>query len=291
MFFKLEAWSNPIRLLCAIAFACLLLAGPKPAMAERGAAVAPPSFWDPAHRLQKPDLHGVRQLRFVTEDDYPPFNFALPDGQVAGFNVDLARAICEELELACTIQRRRWDLLIPALNDNSADAAIASLAINAENRALVDFTAPYYMTPGRFVMRRDTTLGAATPEALEDRLIAVVSDSAHEAYLKAFFPKSRLAPFENAALARIALKTGRVNALFGDAISSSFWLNGANSEGCCAFKGGPYVDARFFGEGAAIAVKKGSKALRLALDYALAQLARRGTYAELYLKYFPISPF
>ena len=121
------------------------------------------------------------------------------------------------------------DLLIPALNDNSADAAIASLAINAENRALVDFTAPYYMTPGRFVMRRDTTLGAATPEALEDRLIAVVSDSAHEAYLKAFFPKSRLAPFENAALARIALKTGRVNALFGDAISSSFWLNGANS--------------------------------------------------------------
>ena len=82
------------------------------AKAEGQEAAATPTFWDPAHRLPKPDLHEIRQVRFVTEDDYPPFNFALPDGQIAGFNVDLARAICEELELSCTIQRRRWDLLI-----------------------------------------------------------------------------------------------------------------------------------------------------------------------------------
>ncbi len=227
----------------------------------------------------------------MTEDDYPPFNFALGDGQLAGFNVDLARAICDELEFSCTIQRRRWDLLIPALDDNSADAIIAALAMNEENRALVDFTGPYFIMPGRFATRADSVLGPATPEVLGDRLIAVVADSTHEAYLKTFFPKSRLAPFETAALARLALKNGRVNALFGDAVSLSFWLNGAEAENCCVFSNGPYVDAKFFGDGLGVAVKKGATPLRNALDYALARLAQRGVYAELYLKYFPISPF
>jgi len=250
-----------------------------------------PSFWDPARRLEKPDLGGLKQLRFVTEDDYPPFNFALSGGEIVGFNVDLARAICEELELPCTIQRRQWNLLIDALNDNSADAAIASLAPTKESRALVDFSAPYYMTPGRFVTFADTALADATPETLDDRLVAVVEGSAHEAYLRAYFPKSRLALFENAALARRALKSGRVNALFGDAISLSYWLNGLDAQGCCAFKGGPYLDARYFGEGVGVAVKKGATPLRRAIDYALARLAQRGVYAELYLKYFPVNPF
>lgn len=285
-----SAWFRLPRI-CVAAF--LLMAG-APAQAAGPAAgetTAAPAFWDPAHIAPKPDLHGLRQLRFVTEDDYPPFNFALPDGRLTGFNVELAKAICEELDLGCTIQRRRWDLLLPALEDGGADAAIASLAITPEHSATADFTAPYYVTPGRFAMRVDTTLTTASPEALQDRLIAVVAGSRHEAYLKAFFPKAKLSPFENEDLARAALRSGRVNALFGDAISLSYWLNGAEAEGCCAFKGGPYVDARFFGEGAGIAVKKGAKSLRLALDYALARLAERGAYAELYLKYFPISPF
>ena len=259
--------------------------------AARAAESVAPSLWDPAHRLEKPDLSGLRQIRFVTEDDYPPFNFALADGQLAGFNVDLARAICEELELTCTIQRRRWDLLIPALGDNSADAIIAALAMNVENRALVDFTAPYFIMPGRFATAAGSAHAPATPETLNDRFIAVVAGSAHEAYVKTFFPKAQFAPFETAALARLALKNGRVNALFGDAVSLSFWLNGAEAEGCCVFSNNAYVDAKFFGEGVGVAVKKGATPLRRALDYALARLAERGVYSELYFKYFPISPF
>lgn len=250
-----------------------------------------PSFWDPGHKLEKPDLTGIRQIRFLTEDDFPPFDFALPDGSIAGFNVDLARAICEELELSCTIQRRRWDTLIGALEDNNGDALVASLAISDEARKKLDFTAPYYTTPGRFVTRADSVLTEPTPQAFDDRLIAVVGGSAHEAFLKAFFPKSIITPFPNAQAARTALKDGHVHVLFGDAISLSYWLNGADAAGCCAFRGGPFTDPRFFGEGVGIAVKKGNAPLRRALDYALARLAQKGVYSELYLKYFPIGPF
>jgi polar amino acid transport system substrate-binding protein len=281
--------SARIWLLACAALAMLGLSC-EPAFADTTESPAP-SFWDPARRLEKPDLSGIKQIRFVTEDDYPPFNFALKSGEIVGFNVDLARAVCEELEVPCTIQRRQWDLLVAALSDGSADAVIASLAQSAENRALVDFTAPYYVTPGRFVTLKDSVLTEATPETLDDRLVAVVSGSAHEAYLKTFFPKTRLATFENAPLARRALKAGRAHALFGDAISLSFWLNGVDAEDCCVFKGGPYIDPNFFGDGVGVAVKKGATQLRRALDYALVRLAQRGVYAELYLKYFPVSPF
>ncbi|MBI1868331.1 MAG: transporter substrate-binding domain-containing protein [Methylocystis sp.] len=250
-----------------------------------------PSFWDTRRTLEKPDTSGLRQIRFLTEDDFPPFDFALPDGALAGFNVDLARAICEELELSCTIQRRRWDLLIPSLKDNSGDALVASLAITDEAREKLDFTAPYYTTPGRFVTLNDSQIRAATPKDFDDRSIAVVAGSAHESFLKTFFPTSVITPFVNAQLARNALKQGHVQALFGDAISLSFWLNGAEAAGCCVFKDGPFTDVRFFGEGVGIAVKKDNKTLRRALDYALARLAQKGVYAELYLKYFPIGPF
>ena len=274
----------------ALATAFALLATIAPA-AETPAPPQPPSFWDLNRTLEKPDLAGLRRIRFLTEDDYPPFNFLLADGQVAGFNIDLARAICAELELPCTIQRRSWELLIPSLEDNSGDAIIASLAINDETRKQVDFTAPYLLTPGRFAMRADTTLKSASPATLGDRTVAVVGGSRHEAFLKAFYPGVTIVPFETPGLARNALKNGRVQALFGDAITLSFWLNGAEAAGCCAFKDGPFTDPRYFGDGVGVAVKKGNVQLRRALDYALARLARRGAFGEIYLKYFPVGPF
>ena len=250
-----------------------------------------PSFWDPNRTIEKPDLSAVRQIRFLTEDDFPPFNFQLPDGQLAGFNIDLARAICAELDIPCTIQRRNWDLLTTSLNDNSADAIIASMAINAETRQQVDFTSPYFLTPGRFVFRRDSTLKDITPKALGDRPVAVLGGSRYEAFLTAFYPKLVRMNFETPALARNALQTGRVQAVFGDAVTLSYWLNGQEAANCCEFRGDPFTDPRFFGDGVGIAVKKGNTVLRRALDYALARIARRGMFSELYFKYFPIGPF
>ncbi|HEY8064261.1 MAG TPA: transporter substrate-binding domain-containing protein [Methylosinus sp.] len=269
----------------------LMAVAPAHAADPAVAVAVAPSFWDPARKLEKPDLGAIKQIRFLTEDDYPPFDFALPDGAIAGFNVDLARAICEELELPCTIQRRRWDTLVAALDENAGDAAIASLAITAEARKKADFTAPYYTTPGRFVVRKDSELPGAAPAALADRTIAVAADSAHEAYLRKFFPASTLATYPTAQLARSALKDGRAHAMFGDAISLAFWLNGADAADCCMFKEGPYSDPNFFGDGVGIAVKKNNIALRRALDYALARVSQKGVYSELYLKYFPVGPY
>jgi len=59
---------------------------------------AVPGFWDPRRRPERPDLTRLTAIRFMTEVDYPPFNYAGPDGNPVGFNVDLARLVCEDLK-------------------------------------------------------------------------------------------------------------------------------------------------------------------------------------------------
>ena len=87
---------------------------------------------------------------------------------------------------------------------------------------------------------------------------------------------------------RDALRDGAIDAAFADGLTLSVWLAGESSGDCCAFKGGPFVESRFFGEGIGIAVRKEDSNLRRAMDWALARMAERGVYAEIYRKYFPI---
>ena len=272
-----------------------------PPTVERPVATAPdanpvsnpmavPGFWDPRRRPERPDLSRIGVIRFLTETDYPPFDYAGPDGAPAGFNVDLARLICEEIKVACTVQMRRFDTLVDALNSNGGDAVIASIAATPDMRKRVDFSDPYYRMPARFVARRDFAADVR-PEALEGKKIGVVAGTAHEAYIKALFTEAALQPFPTTEAARAALKKGEIDLLFGDGISLAFWLNGTDSAGCCEFRGGPYMESRYFGEGVGIAVRRGNDLLRQAFNWALFRLWEKGRFTDLWLRYFPISPF
>jgi polar amino acid transport system substrate-binding protein len=281
--------------LAAVA-AALSVIGPtdlgRPALAQIAEpAVRVPGFWDPRRRPERPDMTRLNVIRFLTETDYPPFNFAAPGGGLQGLNVDLARMMCEELKVGCTVQMRRFETLLSSLDENRGDAVIASIAPTPQTRGKVDFTDPYYRTPARFVARRDSKIDDPVPERLEGRKIAVTAGTAHEAYLKVLFTEAELRAYPNDEVARLALRRGDVDLLFGDAITLAFWLNGTDSENCCTFRGGPYLDNRYFGEGIGIAVKKGNDTMRLGLNWALFRVWEQGRFTDLWLRYFPISPF
>lgn len=262
-----------------------------PAPGTQSAPQAVPGFWDPRRRPERPDLSRLTVIRFLTETDYPPFNFTGPDGNPAGFNVDLARLICEEIKVSCTIQMRRFETLVDSLAANRGDAIIASLAETPQLRARVDFSDPYYRAPARFVTRRDAVLPEIRPEFLEGKKVGAIAGSAHEAFLKAQFTDAQIVPYPNDDALRQALRRGEVDAIFGDAISLAFWINGTDSAGCCAFSGGPFVESRFFGEGIGIAVRKGNDLLRQALNWAMFRIWEKGRYTDLWLRYFSVSPF
>jgi polar amino acid transport system substrate-binding protein len=277
---------------CRVAsFALALLALMLSAWPAAAAEQALPAFGVPALRHTRPDLGGRHVIRFITSVDWPPFQFLGPDGGPAGFDVDLARTLCAELKLACTLQARPWKDLVPDLAAGRADAVVAGLRPTPALRATADLTTPYFRLPARFAVRRTSRLSDAIPETLASRAVAVVAGSAHAAYLRAFFPRSTLRPFPDEGAAFAALKDGKADALFGDGVAMARWLAGTASAGCCRFLGGPYLESHFFGEGLVIAVRKGDAQLRAALDYALAEAQTSGKLSELYLRWFPLDLF
>jgi polar amino acid transport system substrate-binding protein len=264
----------------------LLVAAP----AARAPALAqPPLIIDPQDRIARPDLGALRLLRITTDDDYPPFHYIAADGQLAGFNVDLARAVCLELKVACTIQTRRWDRLLPSLDERQADMVLASHRITPALRATHDVSRPYLRLPARFVARHGEPETAITPAGLLGQPVGVMERTQHEAWLAAHFPRAALVRFSDPELARGALKRGEVKLLFGDAIALAIWLHAEGENGCCRFIGGAYHDSLAFSEGAGAVFRKDQPLLRRAFDHALQRLIENGTYNEIYLKHFPVS--
>ncbi|MGE3643953.1 MAG: transporter substrate-binding domain-containing protein [Beijerinckiaceae bacterium] len=258
-----------------------------PVRAQMPPAPGVPNFWDPQRRVEKPDTSFLQVIRFITDDEYPPFGFTTPEGTLSGFNVDLARAICKELEVTCTVQRRRFDTIASAIEKGEADAAAASMAITAKAREKLLFTHPYYRTPARFAALKGQEPKSFDAAGLKNTTIGVVEKTAHAAFLAKFFPAAALQPYADLPSLLRALKERKIDILFGDGVTLAIWLNSADGE-CCTFAGGPYTESAYFGEGVGIAVNKKNPALRRAIDWALAQLAEKGIYSELYLKYFPI---
>jgi polar amino acid transport system substrate-binding protein len=233
-------------------------------------------------------------IRFVTTNDFPPFNYAEEDGTLAGLNVELARLVCSELSALCDLQVRPWDDLLVILRRGEADAVIASHAISP--RLLTEFQVSerYYFTPGRFVGRRDgAPLTAITPSGLDGKRIGVARATAHEAYLRAFFTSSLIRSYENADLARDALRlpTPEIDLVFDDGIGLVFWINGEASKLCCEFKGGAFVEPRYFGDGVGIVMGRNDLDLKLQIDGALRRLREAGRMEELMLRYFPLRPY
>ena len=296
--------ARPSRLLLC----CVALLGPLSARAADEARARIPKLFDPDHHVGQTETPAIKSVRFLTTDDFPPFHFARADGSLTGFDIDLARAICTNMKLACTIQARRFDALVSEIKGGRSDALIAAVANTQAARADLLFTDPYYTTPARFVVRRDSVakadvsgqgqspvtgqgpaIAAMTPEGLAGHTVGVEAETAHEAFLKAFFPDAKLKPYRNQADLRAALQMKEVEAIFADGVGLAGWLNGGDGQACCGFRGGPYTESRYFGNGVSIAVAKDNIALRQALDAELAKLVQSGAYADIYLKYFPIS--
>ena len=248
-----------------------------------------PSLINPRLRLDgAPVRPGV--LRFLTADDNPPFHFAAPDGTLAGYDIDLARAICGELKIACTIQARRAELLPDALASGAGDALIPAPAGRSDDRFALSL--PYLPRPGRFAWRRGAPpLAEATVAALAGRTVGVVAQSPHAAFLARFFPGVRTQVFDSRAALFDSLGHGGVELVFADGADLAFWLNGVAADGCCAFVPGAFLDPALFGPGMTIAVRAADDDLRRAFDTVLARLDGQGVLTELYLRYFPVPLF
>ncbi len=250
-----------------------------------------PSFWDPRARIDPVEISAARTLRVLTSDDFPPLHFAGPGAVPTGFSVELAREVCERLRVTCTVQTRRFEDLAQALEAGQGDVVAAAFSITPALQNRFAVTQPYFRSPARFVQRAEEVAVEVSPGSLAGKRVGVVAGTAHEAFLATYFPdlEPTLAP--NMFVAQGELRRGETDLLFGDGLTLALWIGGRASEDCCAFVGGPYLDDQFFGEGIGFVMRPDEGELKRAFDYALHRLWEEGKYSEIYLSFFPISPF
>ncbi|WP_209008556.1 transporter substrate-binding domain-containing protein [Roseibium polysiphoniae] len=246
-----------------------------------------PSFWNPKGVYDRPNSF-PEKIQFLASDDFPPFVFRDASGRLTGFNVDLSRAICIELGSSCSLRIKEFEALVPALVEEEGDAIIAGLAPSPGLSEQLSFSADYLKLPARFVTRKAEN-APFDETAMDGVKIAVEAGSRHERFALKFWPEALLLTYPDLSKARLAVKDGRADAHFGDGLALSIWINSEASQNCCTFAGGPWLEPGYFDTGLSIAMRKQDIERAEAIDYALRQLAQKGTFRELYLRYFPLS--
>jgi polar amino acid transport system substrate-binding protein len=141
------------------------------------------------------------------------------------------------------------------------------------------------------VVPAKSQISDAPNPGLAGQRIGVIAGSAHERMLRDYFPDVEVASYVAQDRMFDDLKAGKIAGAFGDGMRLAFWLAGSDSAGCCRFSGGPYLAPEYLGTGLAIAAAKEDPVLARAFDYALHEISAKGTFAELYLRYFPVSFF
>ncbi|MFO8033537.1 MAG: ABC transporter substrate-binding protein [Desulfohalobiaceae bacterium] len=226
------------------------------------------------------------KVRIGTEGAYPPFNYTDNEGNLKGFDIDIAKALCDAADLECEFVTQSWDGMIPALLAKKYDAIIASMSITEERKQKVDFTDKYYQTPARFVKHKDMDL-EINKEELEGLTVGVQRSTVSANFINDNFDEILdIKSYDTQEEANMDMVSGRVDLLFADAVVLQTGFLDEEEGQDYEFVGPGYTDKEWFGEGIGIAVRKGEDELRQTFNQAIQDIREDGTYQEINEKYF-----
>lgn len=228
----------------------------------------------------------AEKLRISTDGTYPPFSEIDADGNMVGFDIDIAMALCKQMQVECEIKQVEWDGLIPALKTNKIDAIIASMNATDERRKSVTFSEPYYANPGIFVRPKGSDV-EISEEGLKGKVLGVLRASVFDNYAtNELADLVDIQRYSSQDEANLDAEAGRVDLLFADKIVlQDGFLNREQGEKFEQF--GPELDdEQYFGEGISIAVRKDEQELADRFSKAIKEIRANGEYQKVNDKYF-----
>lgn len=218
----------------------------------------------------------AQDITFAMEASYPPFEMKNEKGEIFGFDVDVANAICKEIKANCTFQDIAFDSLIQGLKAKRFDAAISAMDITEVRSKQVSFSDAYYDSSASFIAVK----GKADLTTAKN--IGVQNGTTFQQYVvaeaKQYSPKA----YDSLQNAILDLKTGRIDIIFGDTAVLADMLA---KEPTLGFVGEKVTNKKYFGNGLGIAVNKSSKELLESLNKGLATIKANGEYQKIYDKW------
>lgn len=227
------------------------------------------------------------KIVIATEGAYPPFNALAADGTLSGFDVDIARALCEQMKAECEIVTNDWDGMIPALQAKKFDAIIASMSITPERLQQVDFSKKYYNTGPAIAVPKDSEITDLA--GLAGKTLGAQTSTTHANYAEKHMPDTELKLYPTADEYKLDIQNGRVDGVIDDVVVLSEWVKSEDGA-CCKILTPLDVDVEINGQGAGIAVRKGD-ALADKFTAAIAAIRENGKYKKINDKYFDFDAY
>lgn len=260
------------RALCValLAFALVLLGG----CGQQGGASG--SLWK-SSALAAAKERGV--LRVATEPTFPPFEY-IEDGNIVGFDVDLAHIIARHLGVKLEFKRVKFESIVPTLLGGDVDLIISGMTATPERALKVSYTDPYFVTGLHLLVSQSRAPDAKGVADLdqEDRIIAVKLATTGDITAKAVFKKATIRQFKTQNLAALEVAQGNADAFLYD-LAAVRAQNEVHKDTTFV------IDTPVGFEPYAIACRKGDPESVAWLNLVLRTMRLDGRLQELYEKY------
>lgn len=218
----------------------------------------------------------AQELTFAMEPSYPPFETTNEKGEIIGFDVDVANAICKEIQATCKFKGEAFDALIPNLKAKRFDASISAIDITDARAKQILFSDAYYDSTASYV----TLKGKATLESAKN--VGVQNGTTFQQYTVAETKQYTTKAYASLQSAILDLKSGRIDMIFGD---TAVLADMISKEPEMQFVGEKVANKKYFGNGLGIAMHKSNKELAEQLNKGLTAIKANGEYQKIYDKW------
>ena len=221
------------------------------------------------------------KIRIGVEGAYPPFSSVDEEGNLVGFDIDIARALCMEMGAECELIQQDWDGIIPALQAKKYDAIIASMSVTEERKEQVSFTGRYYKDGGKFMRRKGDKIKVSY-NSLEGKSIGVQRGTVTDKFATAEFPGAEIRRYDALTNAHLDLQQGRIDLVLADQFPQQDF---ADKNDDVEVTGSTYTNSKYFGD-IAIAVRHEDEDLREKFNAAILAIRENEVYKAINDKYF-----
>ena len=222
----------------------------------------------------------AQDLRIAFDVPYEPFEYRDDNGELTGFEVELATAMCEELQANCEFVIQAWDGMIPGLLARKFDLIMSSMSITPERAERVLFSEPYYITPSGWVGPESFNTDVTDMDAMKDKTVGVQRGTTMDTYVtENMGGVVNIKRYTTAEDMVLDLEGQRLDAVFVDYPVGEQTI--LNREG---YK--EVGESVKLGEGVGVAMRKRDAKLADDVNAALKKLKEDGTYDTIMQKYF-----
>ena len=229
--------------------------------------------------------HAGTELSVAVLQNYPPFSYTDEQGNLIGFDVEFAAALCRQLDVQCRTVALLLRAIISGMSSQSLDMAVAGLGVTEERKRIMLFSNSYYRSHSLYIGRPGTRLDE---EGVADKILAAQHNSMQLFALRRIWQgKAVVVGFESHKGLLDALVRGRVDVVLIDGFPGMDFLKSPEGAGFVML-GNPVLP-RENPSGSCIAVSTEHPDLVNRINQAILTLRVTGEYERIMRKYFAFS--